>query len=59
MDAQIIVWLTSVPQFWYGVVACASLVFLALFSRRTVIIYSLPEPSPSPFNGPIRQARYR
>ncbi len=54
MDAQTIVWLTSVPQFWYGVVACASLVFLALlsaalFPRRTVIIYSLPEPSPSPF----------
>lgn len=52
------VWLLSAPQFWYGFVACAAVVFLtllpaALFPRRTVIVYSLPDRAPVPLSDPF------
>lgn len=61
MDAQTIVWPTSVPQFWYGVVACTSLVFLALLSAAlfpgersssTVSQSRAPVPLKNPFYKP-------
>lgn len=51
-------WLLSAPQFWYGFVACAVLVFLALlpsalFPRRTVVVYTMPDRAPSPTRDPF------
>ena len=51
-------WLLGAPQFWYGFVVCAALIFLALlprvlFPRRKVIIYSIPERAPIPLFDPF------
>ena len=58
MDNGTVSWLLSAPQFWLGFVACAVLVFLAvlpgaLFPRKRVIVYSIPDHAPIPSRDPF------
>ena len=57
-DTQTLIWLLSAPQFWYGFVACAALVLLALlpralFPRRKIVVYSPIDPAPAPSSDPF------
>ena len=57
-NARVLIWLLGAPQFWYGFVACATLVFLALlpsipFPRKGVIVYDIPERAPVPTSDPF------
>jgi hypothetical protein len=57
-DTLTLTWLLSAPQFWYGFVACAALVILALlptalFPRRTVLVHSTPVRAPVPLSDPF------
>ncbi|QIN79032.1 hypothetical protein GBA65_11425 [Rubrobacter marinus] len=50
------------PRFWYGFVACAALVFLALLPgvlfprRRTVVLYEPHDRAPVPYSDPFYNA---
>ena len=57
-DNATITWLLGAPQFWMGFVACTVLVFLALlpaalFPRRKVLVYSIPDHAPIPPSDPF------